>query len=146
MIAAHLATARTRGSAARRLYWKRKLILHLEAAGPWWSDEQKRVLYRCIDWMMRLPPERQRALDAELQELREEGRVEFVTSIERKAIERTRRDAVAKVLVTRFGELPKSLEREVQAVEDVELLDRLIAEAARTPSLEAFERTLADLA
>lgn len=121
---AHLATRRTRGDASARYAVKWRLVQGLYRRG--FVKQQVLDLFRVIDWLMRLP----QALDAQLRHdlhaLEEEAKMQYISSIERLAIDEGMRkgmqqgmqqgmeqgrldgkvQSLMRLLALRFGDLP----------------------------------------
>ena len=89
--AAHLLTRRTRGADLQRFEAKRKLVrlLYQQNRG------RQRVidLFAVLDWMMRLPPELGRQIWQDVEVVEREGRMRYVTSVERFILEEQRQEA-----------------------------------------------------
>ena len=73
----------------------------------------------------------------------------YITSMERRGIEKgtlkTAKEVVLTVLESRLGYLPPDLISTVQTLESEKILRTLHREAVITPSVQAFEDTLAAL-
>ncbi len=72
----------------------------------------------------------ERRIQRRAEEAREAGREEGTKAAARAALLR--------VLRRRFGEVSEALERRIQALSNLETLERLLEEAAVAPSLDAF--------
>ena len=125
---AHLATRETREDAVARHAAKWQLVQGLYRRG--FDRQQITDLFRVIDWMMRLPKALQVQLRQDLNVLEEESKMRYITSIEQLAIEEGmekgmqqgmqqgiqhgmqqglsagKGQALTRLLVLRFGELP----------------------------------------
>jgi hypothetical protein len=83
VLLAHLAAQATRDRPAERGQWKLRLVKGLYRRGL--NAERVRQLFRLIDWMVQLPHELQSQFRAEVFRFEEEGRMPYITSIERMA-------------------------------------------------------------
>ncbi len=113
---AHLATRATRHDPAAREREKIRLVRELYRSGM----ERQRIvdLFRMIDWMMKLPKERDSRFRQTVVTMEEDLRMRYVTSIERLAIEegmakgmqqgmqQGQARLLARLLAQRFGALP----------------------------------------
>jgi hypothetical protein len=152
VVMAHLRAQATHGEPQSRLRWKLRLVKGLYERG--FNREDVLELFRVIDWMMALPQELERRFDQEFEKFEEERAMPYVTSIERRAIERGRaeglqqgrledaREAVIDNLEARFKHVPEAFHAAIQGVQDVDRLRELRKHAAVTPSLEAFQQSL----
>ena len=82
---AHLKTQATRSDPDERYRWKILLIRGLYDKG--YDRDYVVNLFRFIDWVMRLPTELSRKFQETVHEIETENNVQYVTSIERLAIE-----------------------------------------------------------
>ncbi|MFO5439998.1 MAG: hypothetical protein ACLBM4_15375 [Dolichospermum sp.] len=62
----------------------------------------------------------------------------LVTNIERRAIERTRKQDIIKLLQVRFGDIPQSLLENINQIDDISLLEQLLVSTISVSSLEEF--------
>jgi hypothetical protein len=83
---AHLKALETRRSPQLRFRWKLELVKGLYERG--YETEDVRQLFRFIDWLMMLPEELEKKLEDELAEFEEERRMEYLSGMERRAIQR----------------------------------------------------------
>ncbi len=111
-------------------------------------------LFRVLDWLLALPPPLERELAVRIAQHEEEGRMPYVTSIERigrekgfeegreKGLEEGREkgleEALRLLLATRWGPLAPALEARLRAAVVGPDFAEVVAEASRAPSLEAF--------
>ncbi len=103
VVCAHLQTQATVGNAEERLSRKLQLVQGMQGLG--YSEDTILELYRFIDLMMTLPPELDRAFDAEIRRFGAENAMPYLTTIERFAQIR----AIAEVLDARFGAVPSTI-------------------------------------
>jgi hypothetical protein len=78
---AHLQTQRTHGAPARRFAAKWRLTRLLYERH--WDKQRVLDLYKVIDWLMRLPPELDRALQVRIAQLEKERGMAWISSAER---------------------------------------------------------------
>ena len=151
IVAAHLHTQATRGNAQKRADLKWHLTRRLYEQG--YRQSEVRQLYHFIDWLMILLPELEAQLDAQIAQYEEQQKMPYITSMERRGIEKgieqgsleTFKENVITLLEVRLGQLPADLISTIQTLETKEVLRALIREAAITPSIQAFETVLAAL-
>lgn len=93
VVLVHLKTRETRTDPVGRLAWKFRLIRILYDRGL--DGEQVRLLFKCLDWMMVLPPELEEALSVQMAEFEKERRMPYVSSIERIAMEKGKAVGIA---------------------------------------------------
>lgn len=122
---AHLKTRETQNDPAQRQFWKYYLIRHLYDRGYQRQDILK--LFRFIDWMMRLPDDLERQWIAQVEQLEAERHMQYVTSVERFAIEKGKEEGreegrevslrlLLRLLTHRFGAIPATLRDRVQGL------------------------------
>lgn len=152
--AAHLHTARTRHDPENRFEAKRRLVRLLYERD--WNKRRILELFAVLDWMMRLPKELETKLWHDIETIEGERKVKYVTSVERLALERGKREGLeegrekgraeggsallGRQLARRFGPLPKpvterlarattgQLEVWAERVLDARTLDEVFAE------------------
>ena len=136
VVMAHLQAQSTRQDPESRLEWKLKLVKGLYERG--YSREEILELFRFIDWVMALPQELEDQFDDELSAFEEERKMQYVTSIERRA----KRVAVLEVLETRFSPIPSELSERINQINDPNFLSSLLRNAVMAESLDVFEEAL----
>ena len=146
VVLAHAAMRATADDPATRLDWKFSLTRRLFERG--YSRQQVVALYRFIDWMMLLPAELEQEYDRRVDAYQEEQKMEYLSSMERRAMERGRQAGilegmqqgmqqgvlqgelsgraatVQRLLTRRLGGLSKEDEQRVRSL-SVAMLDRL---------------------
>ncbi len=109
VVMAHLKTRATRQRPAERLRWKLRLVRHLYERG--YGRQEILELFRFLDWMMTLPEELEERFRGELEDIEEEKRMRYVTSIERHGIQKGivlgESSLLKRQLTSRYGELPR---------------------------------------
>ena len=91
---------------------------------------------------MALSEDLQLSFDQKLANYQEERKMPLVTNIERRAIERTRKETrkqdITKLVQVRFGDIPQSLLENINQIDDISLLEQLLLSTIRVSSLEEF--------
>jgi len=148
-VLAHLKTLETRGDAEARLEWKSRLVRLLYSRR--WRRGQIEELFQFIDWIMGLPDELEERFELDYVELeRSRTMAQAMPPIIRRAQERgerigerrARRSMLLRYLEQHFGAVPDKLQTEIEAVDDLTALDRLIDCALAAKSLEEFTASL----
>ena len=78
--------------------------------------------------MMALPIELQASFEEKLTNYQEDKKVPLLSNIEIRAIERTRREDIIKLLQKRFGNLSESLVENINQIDDIAVLESLLVE------------------
>jgi hypothetical protein len=121
VVLAHLQSQRERHNPEGRLLSKLALIRRLYERG--YERQAILDLFRFIDWVLELPEDLEIRFEAELEQLEEERRMRYVTSIERRGIEKGLQQGLQqeaslllrKLLTRRFGELPAWVEERLES-------------------------------
>ena len=161
---AHLQTLATRRKPESRLEWKARITERLYERGM--SEEENRVTFRVIDWMMRLPEPQDRKFQTCLREIEARFKMPYVISAVRLAKKdgleegrqegrqkgrqegrqegrlEERREMILTLLREKFGAVPASIGDQVAAIPDLDRLLALVQAALRLNSVEEFERQL----
>jgi hypothetical protein len=146
IVMAHLKAQETRHDPQQRGQWKFTLVRRLYELG--YEREDILELFRMIDWLMGLPEPEDALFQQELATYEEAHKMTYVTSIERKGIEKgieemrpSLLDGIALALELKYGAehplLPQVLEA-LREQTDVERLKALQAAIRTTPTLEAL--------
>ena len=88
--------------------------------------------------MMALSEDLQLSFDQKLANYQEERKMPLVTNIERRAIERTRKQDIIKLVQVRFGDIPENLVTSINQIDDTSFLERLLVSTINISSLEEF--------
>ena len=92
--------------------------------------------------MMALSEDLQLSFDQKFANYQEERKMPLVTNIERRAIEKTRKETqkenIIKLVQVRFGDIPQSLLENINQIDDISLLEQLLLSTIRVSSLEEF--------
>ena len=111
VVMAHLKTKATRGNAPERLRWKIELIRQLYARGYERTDIHE--LFRFVDWLLVLPEDMAKSFRERVEEIDQESKMKYVTSIERLSREEGLLDGLQLGALTlfeeRFGPLDASI-------------------------------------
>jgi hypothetical protein len=148
VVRTHLKGLETMGSSKQRYHWKVELCKALYEAN--YSKKEILELYRFLDWVLALPKRLTRQFDDFIEEYEEGNKVEYVTSIERRGIEKGLQQglqqgiqlSVVDILGARFENVPNTLVKTIQAIDDKSFLSQLLKKAILVDSIELFEKQL----
>jgi hypothetical protein len=164
VVMAHLKTMATRDDPANRLNWKLGLVKMLYERG--YSRQDVIELFRFIDWLMVLPEELEQSFSDAVFAHEETIRMPYVTSIERKGLEKGRmegrmegrvegrvegriemsREALLDIFEARFkAPAPASIMELVDRIEDASILKLLLKRIATASTPEEFTIALEKL-
>ena len=126
-VMAHLKTRTTRRDPESRLRWKIRLMRRLYEGG--YERQDVLELFRFIDWLLRLPPTLESRFNDELEELEAERKMRYVTSIERRGLEKGREEGFLRgeasvlrlQLKRRFSLLPEWVDHRLEQASRNEL-------------------------
>jgi hypothetical protein len=142
VVLAHLQTQETRQNPDGRCVWKVRLIKGLHERGL--GREEVREFFRVTDWMMDLPPMLNDAFWHEIEQFEEEAKMPYITSIERRAIERGRieglRWAIEAYLRGRWGAEGTALAGGLGAIADQIELEALMDAISKATTLQAVRQ------
>lgn len=88
--------------------------------------------------MMALSEDLQLSFDQKLANYQEERKMPLVTNIERRAIERTRKQDIIKLVQVRFGDIPENLIASINQIDDTSFLEQIFVSTISVSSLEEF--------
>jgi hypothetical protein len=146
VVMAHLQTQQTRQQPAERYAAKLKLAQMLYRRG--YNRQDVLELFRFIDWLLTLPYDLEQQFRVELEQIEAEVKMQYVTSIERLAMEEGRQEGMREMLIdllqARFGTLTSDLTQKLERVETNDRLKALFREALTVASLSAFELLLSE--
>jgi hypothetical protein len=133
VVMTHLKAQETCQNRIERKRWKLTLTKRLYELG--FEREDVINLFGFIDWMMSLPEELQQEFEQELSQYEEEKKMSYITSIERRGIQKGIElgliEGIELALELRFGSLGLSLVPEISQINDIEKL-RAIKAALKT--------------
>jgi hypothetical protein len=95
-------------------------------------------LDKVIDLMMALSEDLQLSFDQKFANYQEERKMPLVTNIERRAIERTRKQDIIKLLQVRFDDIPETLIASINQIDDTSFLEQIFVSTISVNSLEEF--------
>ncbi|MEZ4868470.1 MAG: DUF4351 domain-containing protein [Caldilineaceae bacterium] len=140
---AHLKTRETRNDPDHRKFWKYRLIRHLYDRG--YGRQDILNLFRFIDWMMQLPDDLEREWMEQVEQMEAERHMQYVTSVERFAIDKGRKEEAVRLLLRllthRFGEVSASLQTRFQTL-TIEQIEPLVDVVLTASSLPEFSEHL----
>ena len=141
VVMAHLKTKATNKNLTLREQWKWNLARLLYQRG--YNKKEIADLYKVIDLMMSLPKELQISFEEKLTNYQEEQKMPLLTNIEQRALARgakeTYQQNILDLLESRFSNLPESLVKSIQKIDDLALLKQLLLETITINSLSEFE-------
>ena len=92
--------------------------------------------------MMALSEDLQLSFEEKFSNYQEERKMPLVTNIERRAIEKTRKETrkqdITKLLQVRFGDIPENLVTSINQIDDTSFLEQIFVSAINISSLEEF--------
>ena len=145
VVMAHLKAQETRHDPAARQRWKLWLTKRLYKLG--YDRQQVLDLFGFVDWVLQLPGPQELAFWQEVQEMEEEKRMRYITSVERigiqqgiqqgmqQGMQQGQAEMVLRVLGRRFGALPAGLAAAVRGAGS-EQMPALLDVALTAGSLE----------
>ena len=154
VVQAHLTALRTRHNAQERLQLKWQLTRRLYERG--FSKREIIGLYRFLDWVINLPTDLAAVYDNQLTAYEEEQKMQYVTSIERRGIEKGRMEGrtegrteglklgvvstALRLLQSRFGVLDEVIQAHIRALpmEQAEDLTVAVLDFNAPTDLEAW--------
>ena len=142
---AHLKTKATTSNLSEREQWKWRIIRGLYDKG--FSRLAIVNLFKFIDNMMTLPPQLQQSFKTKLTNFEEERKMPLINSFERDGIEQglkqgtrnTLHKNIISLLSKRFSNVPNNLVEQINKIENISILERLILETITVNSVEEFE-------
>ena len=138
IVLAHLKARETRNNPADRHAWKILLVRRLYKSGL--NAKDVRELFRLIDWMMELPPTLNNLFRQQVDQIEEENRMPFVTSIERIGMCKGLYLGIESVLRIRFGEGSLQIMPEIRSIYDEAQLGAILNALETATNLEEVRR------
>ncbi|MGK7919747.1 MAG: transposase [Trichodesmium sp.] len=142
MVMAHLRTKSTTRDFTEREKWKWQLVRSLYEKGLNKFDIIN--LFKFIDKMMALPPELQQNLESKINQYEEEQKVELLSTMEERGMQKTFRQNILDLLQARFLSVPETLVETMNNIEDLASLKQLLLETIRVNSVGEFEQLISD--
>jgi hypothetical protein len=138
VVLAHLKARQTRDDPTTRHSWKLRLVRNLYEQG--FTAKDVRELFRVIDWMMELPPALNRLFWQEVDQIQEERRMPFVTSIQRVGRCEGLCEGIEAFLRVRFGDEGLQMMPAIRAIYEEETLRTILKALETAASLEEVRR------
>jgi hypothetical protein len=138
VVMAHLKAKETRSDDQERKAWKFSLTRRLYEQG--YERQDILNLYRFIDWLLVLPEGLEREFQEDLQRFEQERQMQYVTSVERMAMQKGERALILRQLTRRVGNVPESLQTQIEALSLTQLEDlgEALLEFSRPEDLESW--------
>ncbi|WP_413171187.1 hypothetical protein [Anabaena azotica] len=140
VVMAHLKTKATTSNLSTREQWKWNLARLLYERG--YNRKEIADLYKVIDLMMALSEELQSSFEQKLANYQEGRKMPLLSNIERRAIERTRKQDIIKLLQVRFGNISENLVKNINKIDDTSLLEQFFVSAISVNSVEDFQQLI----
>jgi hypothetical protein len=119
-----------------REQWKWNLARLLYERG--YNRKEIVDLYKVIDLMMALSEDLQLSFEEKLANYQEERKMPLLTNIERRTIEKTRKQDIIKLVQVRFGDIPENLIASINQIDKTSFLEQLLISTISISSLEEF--------
>lgn len=142
VVMAHLKAKETRQDDAGRKRWKLYLTKQLYEKG--YHREDIINLFQFIDWVMKLPEELENSFWQEVTQYEEEKKMPYVTSVERRGIQKGIREGLLEgietVLELKFGGEGLTILPEISQIQDVDILRAVLTSIKTANTLEELRR------
>jgi hypothetical protein len=150
VVMAHIKTRETQHDMEHRQYWKFRIIRHAYDRGYQRQDIIR--LFHFIDWIMRLPDDLEREWIVQVEQMEAERHMDYVTSVERFAIQKGHDEGQKKghetairlllrLLTHRFGATPALLQERLQSL-TLDQIEQFMDVALTSQSLADFAEQL----
>lgn len=138
---AHLKAKETRSDQQQRKVWKFALTRRLYEQG--YKRQDILNLYRFIDWLLVLPEGLEREFQEDLQRFEQERQMQYVTSVERMAMQKGERALILRQLTRRVGSISEVWQAQIEALSlpQLEDLGEALLEFSSIEDLEAWLQT-----
>jgi hypothetical protein len=123
VVMAHLKVQESKGDFQSLKRWKVALIRHLYE--PCQKKEFVQRIFRFIDWLIRLPEELEKEFWYEIKQYEEEGRMRYVTSVERIGFKKGLKEGIELGLDLKFGDEGLLLMPKINEIEDLSILEAI---------------------
>ncbi len=124
VVLAHWKARETAADPTGRHAWKFRLVRGLYERG--FDAKDVRELFRVIDWMMELPPALENVFWQDMDTIREEKRMPFITTPKRVGRRKGLREGIESLLRVRFGDEGLKLMPEIQEIHEEEKLRAIL--------------------
>jgi len=121
VVMAHLKAKETRSDDQARKAWKFSLTRRLYEQG--YERQDVLNLYRFIDWLMVLPERLEREFQEDLQRFEQERQMQYITSVERMAMQKGEKALILRQLTRQVGSVPESLQTQIESLSLIQLED-----------------------
>lgn len=138
VVMAHLKAQQTRFNAQERFASKLAITRRLYEQD--YSRENVINLFHFIDWLMSLPAELEQEFQQQIQQLEEERRMPYITSVERSGIRQGLLEGISLGLKLKFGSEGLSLLPEISDIRDVEQLRTILAGLETANTLDGLRQ------
>jgi len=138
VVMAHLKAQETRADRSRRLEWKLAITRRLYEQG--YERQDVLNLFQFIDWVMSLPEALEQEFQQEIQQLEEDLRMPYITSVERSGIRQGLLEGISLGLKLKFGNEGNSLLPEISEIRDVEQLRAILAGLETSDTLDGLRQ------
>jgi len=126
IVRAYLKALEIIGNVQEKYSWKKHFLLELYQAGM--DRETLWVIYKFIDWMIRLPKDLNKAFVTEMKTIEEAKHMSLITSAEEVGLEKGI-DSIHRIIATlikrKFGALGQQLAERAREVNRLEILEEL---------------------
>lgn len=143
VVLAHLDMLATKNNPGARLPAKVHRIKQLYQRGL--SRKEVVNLFRFIDWLLTLPPPEALEFEETLTKIEEEHRMPYISSVERRAMERGMeqaiRESILDIIESRFSDVPESFRsklNEIKELSALRILRRRTLESETIPQLDGI--------
>ncbi|MDM8516163.1 hypothetical protein QUF76_08195 [Desulfobacterales bacterium HSG16] len=134
---AHLKARQLRiGHEEERKIWKLRLVRMLYEKG--YEKQDILELFRFIDWLIELPDDFERDFWDTINQMEEDKKMPYVTSVERIGANRQARDSVLDAIDVRFQTIPGDIAESVRKIRKTEVLQSLHRHAITCENLDVF--------
>lgn len=140
VVMAHLKAQETRSDATGRFASKLAITRRLYDQG--YSREDVINLFGFIDWVMSLPEELEQEFQQQIQQLEEERRMPYITSVERSGIRQGLLEGISLGLKLKFGDSGNSLLPEISDIRDVEQLRAILKRLETADTLDELREII----
>lgn len=140
VVMAHLKAQETRSDATGRFASKLAITRRLYDLGL--EREDVINLFGFIDWVMSLPSELEQEFQQQIQQLEEERRMPYITSVERSGIRQGLLEGISLGLKLKFGDSGNSLKPEISDIRDVEQLRAILKRLETADTLDELRQII----